>query len=155
MPKHVIRLLKNQDLPDLVKLARAYWSFEKITGFRPNRYQRIATRILKNASLGRIWIALEGDRLIGYLIVVFLMSLEYGGMAAEIDELYVDGSERGGGVGKALLRAAGRELLQKGVVQVSLRVGKSNSKGIRFYKNLGFRQRNKCLVMDRKTRAGW
>ena len=109
MPKHVIRLLKNQDLPDLVKLARAYWSFEKITGFRPNRYQRIATRILKNASLGRIWIALEGDRLIGYLIVVFLMSLEYGGMAAEIDELYVDGSERGRGVGKALLRAAGRD----------------------------------------------
>lgn len=151
----MIRLLKKRDLPDLVKLARAYWGFEKITGFRPNHYQRIATRILNNASLGRIWIALEGDRLVGYLVVVFLMSLEYGGMAAEVDELYVEESERGRGVGKALLRAAGGELLKKGVVQVSLRVGKSNSKGIRFYKTLGFRHRNKYLVMDCKIRAGW
>jgi ribosomal protein S18 acetylase RimI-like enzyme len=107
---------------------------------------------LKNPSLGRIWIAVERNRLIGYLVVVFLMSLEYGGIAAEIDELYVESSERGRGVGEALLKAAGKTLLQKGVGQVSLRVGKSNSQGIRFYKNLGFRKRNEFLVMDRKKR---
>lgn len=92
----------------------------------------------------------EGDRLIGYLVVVFLMSLEYGGISAEIDELYVDRPERGRGVGKALLKAAGKFLSQQNIVQISLRVGKSNQAAMRFYQNLGFRKRNEYLVMDRK-----
>ena len=154
MANYAIRPLKYRDLPKLLKLAHAYWKFENIQGFSPKQYQRLAVKILKNPSLGRIWIAVERNRLIGYLVVVFLMSLEYGGTAGEIDELYVESSERGRGVGGALLKAAGKTLLRKGVGQVSLRVGKSNSQGIRFYKNLGFRKRNEFLVMDRKKKKG-
>jgi len=131
-------------------LARAYWKFEKIRGFQPKKHQKLITKILKKRCLGEVWVAEEGDRLIGYLVVVFLMSLEYGGISAEIDELYVDRPERGRGVGKALLKAAGKFLSQQEIVQISLRVGKSNHNAIRFYKKLGFRKRNEYLVMDRK-----
>jgi ribosomal protein S18 acetylase RimI-like enzyme len=154
MPKCVIRPLKSRDLPNLLKLAQAYWGFEKIRGFRAKDYRKLAVKILKNPSLGRIWVAVEGDRLLGYLVVVFLMSLEYGGIAAEIDELYVDRMERGRGVGDSLLKAAGKRLTKEGVVQICLRVGKSNAVGIRFYKKMGFRRRNEFLVMDRKRRVG-
>jgi len=131
-------------------LARAYWKFEKISGFQPKDYRRLAVKILKNPSLGRIWVAVEGDRLIGYLVLVFLMSLEYGGIAVEIDELYVDRLYRGRGVGESLLQAADMRLSTQGVASISLRVGKSNRAGIRFYEKLGFRRRNEFLVMDRK-----
>ena len=154
MPKCVIRPLKSRDLPNLLKLAQAYWGFEKIRGFRAKDYRKLAVKILKNPSLGRIWVAVEGDRLLGYLVVVFLMSLEYRGIAAEIDELYVDRMERGRGVGDSLLKAAGKRLTKEGVVQICLRVGKSNAVGIRFYEKLGFRRRNEFLVMDRKRRVG-
>jgi len=150
MPKCVIRPLKSRDLPKLIKLARAYWKFEKISGFQPKDYRRLAVKILKNPSLGRIWVAVEGDRLIGYLVLVFLMSLEYGGIAVEIDELYVDRLYRGRGVGESLLQAADMRLSTQGVASISLRVGKSNRAGIRFYEKLGFRRRNEFLVMDRK-----
>ena len=91
--------------------------------------------------------------MLGYLVVVFLMSLEYRGIAAEIDELYVDRMERGRGVGESLLQAAGKKLKQQGIASISLRVGKSNRAGIRFYEKLGFRRRNEFLVMDRKRRG--
>ena len=154
MPKCVIRPLKSRDLPNLLTLAHAYWGFEKIRGFRTKDYRKLAVKILKNPSLGRIWVAVKGDRLLGYLVVVFLMSLEYGGIAAEIDELCVDRMERGRGVGESLLQAAGKRLRHQGVATISLRVGKSNRVGIRFYEKLGFRRRNEFLVMDRKRRGG-
>ena len=105
--------------------------------------------------MGSVWIAMKGDRLIGYLVLVLLISLEYGGMVAEIDELYVDVSARGRGVGGALLKSAGKRLWQKGIAQMSLRVGKSNPSAVRFYQKLGFRKRTEYLVMDRKGTRGW
>ena len=149
MSNYVIRPLKSGDLPKLLKLAHAYWKFEKINGFRSKGYRGLAVKILKNPSLGRIWVAVEGDRLIGYLVVVFLISLEYRGMAAEIDELYVDRLDRGRGVGESLLGVARKKLSLQGLGQMSLRVGKSNRSAIRFYKKMGFRKRNEFLVMDR------
>jgi ribosomal protein S18 acetylase RimI-like enzyme len=146
---YVIRPLKSGDLPKLLKLAHAYWTFEKINGFRSKGYRGLAVKILKNPSLGRIWVAAGEGRLIGYLVVVFLISLEYRGMAAEIDELYVDRLDRGRGVGESLLRVAGKKLSLQGLGQMSLRVGKSNRRAIRFYEKMGFRKRNEFLVMDR------
>lgn len=150
--KYRIRKIRNSDVPELVRLARAYWSFEKIPGFSPKRYQHLIWKILKNPSLGRIWVATQENRVIGYLVVVFLMSLEYGGLSSEIDELYVDRLARGRAAGKSLLKAAGKSLSKMGVAQVSLRVGKANRRAIRFYKNQGFRSLNGFFVMDRKAR---
>jgi ribosomal protein S18 acetylase RimI-like enzyme len=53
-------------------------------------------------------------------------------------------------VGAALLKTAGKFLSQQGIVQISLRVGKSNHAAMRFYQKLGFQKRNEYLVMDRK-----
>ncbi len=139
-----------KDLPKIFKLAQAYWKFEKLPGFSPNAYKKLVTKILKTPALGKIWVAVERDQLIGYLVVVFLMSLEYGGISSEVDELYVESSKRGRGVGEALLTAAWQKMYEKRVVRISLRVGKSNKKGIRFYRKIGFLERNEFLVMDRK-----
>jgi len=150
MPNYKIRPLLRRDLPQLIELARVYWRFEKIPGFHPKLYRKLVTKIQKNPSQGRIWVAIEGDRLIGYLIVVYLMSLEYGGNSAEIDELYVKTLERGRGVGKSLLKTFGKRIRREKVVQISLRVGKLNREGIRFYKKFGFRERKESLIMDQK-----
>jgi len=124
MPNYKIRPLLRKDLPKLIELARAYWRFEKIPGFHPKLYRNLVTKIQKNPSQGRIWVAIEGDRPIGYLIAVYLMSFEYGGISTEIDEFYVKDSERGRGVGKSLLKTFRERMRRQKVVQISLRVGK-------------------------------
>ena len=150
MPNYKIRPLLRKDLPKLIELARAYWRFEKIPGFHPKLYRNLVTKIQKNPSQGRIWVAIEGDRPIGYLIAVYLMSFEYGGISTEIDEFYVKDSERGRGVGKSLLKTFRERMRRQKVVQISLRIGKLNPRGIHFYKKLGFRERKGFLIMDQK-----
>jgi len=109
MPNYKIRPLLRKDLPKLIELARAYWRFEKIPGFHPKLYRNLVTKIQKNPSQGRIWVAIEGDRPIGYLIAVYLMSFEYGGISTEIDEFYVKDSERGRGWESRYSRLSGKE----------------------------------------------
>ena len=148
MPNYKVRPLLRRDLPKLIELARAYWRFEKIPSFHPKLYRKLVTKIQKNPSQGRIWVAIQGDRPIGYLIAVYLMSFEYGGISAEIDEFYVKNLERGRGVGKSLLKTFRERMRRQEVVQISLRVRKLNRRGIRFYKKLGFRERKGFLIMD-------
>ena len=150
MPNYKIRPLLRRDLQKLIELARAYWRFEKISGFQPKLYRKLVTKIQKNPSQGRIWVAIQGDRLIGYLIAVYLISFEYGGISAEIDEFYVKDPERGRGVGESLLKTFRGKMRRQKVVQISLRVGKLNREGIRFYKKFGFRERKGFLIMDQK-----
>ena len=145
-----IRPCRPRDLAKITLLARAYWKFEGVPGFQPAKYRKLLSKILRNPSLGKVWVAAEGDRLIGYLVAAFLVSLEYGGISSEIDELYVDRQKRGRGVGLALLKTAFRGRGSRGSPAISLRVGKSNGAGIRFYRRLGFRPRTGFLVMDRK-----
>ena len=52
------------------------------------------------------WVAEEGGRLVGYLLAVYLFSLEHGGMMAEIDEFFVLNEKRSLHIGTALLDAA-------------------------------------------------
>lgn len=150
MPNYKIRPLLRRDLQKLIELARAYWRFEKIPGFQPKLYRKLVTKIQKNPSQGRIWVAIQGDRVIGYLIAVYLISFEYGGISAEIDEFYVKDPERGRGVGESLLKTFRGKMRRQKVVQISLRVGKLNHEGIRFYKKFGFRERKGFLIMDQK-----
>ena len=145
-----IRPCKLRDLAGISLLAQAYWKFEGVSGFQAAKYKKLLSKILRNPSLGKVWVAAEGNRLIGYLVMVFLISLEYGGISSEIDELYVDRRNRGRGVGLALLKAAISRQGCRGATAISLRVGKSNAAGIRFYRRLGFRRRAGFLVMDRK-----
>jgi len=148
-----IRPCQPRDLAKIPLLARAYWKFERVPGFQPAKYQKLLSKILRNPSLGKVWVAAEGEQLIGYLVVVFIVSLEYGGISSEIDEFYVDRKKRGRGVGLALLSAAFRTQGSRGTTAISLRVGKSNVAGIRFYRGLGFRPRTEFLVMDRKNKG--
>jgi len=53
-------------------------------------------------------------------------------------------------VGESLLKTFRGKMRRQKVVQISLRVGKLNHEGIRFYKKFGFRERKGFLIMDQK-----
>jgi len=84
-------------------------------------------------------VAEEGGRLVGYLLAVYLFSLEHGGMMAEIDEFFVLSEKRSSRVGTALLGAATRAMTQEGITHMQLQLGSQNLNGKRFYERHGFR----------------
>jgi GNAT superfamily N-acetyltransferase len=68
--------------------------------------------LLQTPVYGVVYLAREESAPIGYLVICFDYSLEYRGKGAWIDELFIEASHRGQGIGTQLLdhaEAASRE----------------------------------------------
>ena len=135
----LIRLARDSDLENLASLIELYWEFENIAGFDRARITTLLADFLSRPQLGCCWVAEEGDKLVGYLLAVYLFSLEHGGMMAEIDEFFVLSEKRSLNTGTVLLNAAMRAMTQAGITQLQLQLATQNTKGKRFYERHGFR----------------
>lgn len=144
-----VRRAGPDDAAGMLPLVEEYWRFEELPGFEPGRVGRELRRVLSDARLGAGWIAESGRRPVGYLLAVYVFSLEHGGMTAEIDEFFVLASARGTGLGGRLLRAAEAEFAATGCTNVSLQLGRSNDPGRRFYSRHGYEPRAGFELLDK------
>jgi GNAT superfamily N-acetyltransferase len=134
----MIRVANASDLSALTSLIERYWEFERIKGFDAARITTLLTDLFRSPDRGQIWIAQEGARSVGYLLAVYLFSLEHGGLMAEIDEFFVVPEKRSLKIGAAPLEAATAAMTQRGITHLQLQLGSSNSRGRHFYSNFGF-----------------
>src|SRR5262249_42126725 len=95
---------------------------------------------------GCIFVARDGDRLVGVAYVSFIWSLEHGGHAAWLEELYVLPAERSRGIGSALLTAAVDFARADGCAAVALEVEADHVRAANLYARNGF---------ERHSRARW
>lgn len=137
-----IRAATSADVPGIVPLVAEYWRFESIAGFSAVNVTQLLTRVCEDARLGRAWIASYEGVDVGYLLAVFVFSLEYQGLTAEIDEFFVLPKYRGYGAGARLLAAAEQGFRTEGCTNVSLQIGRANEEARRFYRGHGFEDRD-------------
>jgi GNAT superfamily N-acetyltransferase len=149
----VIRLAHLSDADNIASLVQRYWEFEAIPGFDRSRITILLTAFLRQKERGACWLAMKDDQPIGYLLAVYVFSLEHGGMMAEIDELFVVPEQRSNGVGVALLREAEREMERAGLARVQLQLSPQNRSARLFYEQNGFQARGYELL-DKSLRAG-
>jgi GNAT superfamily N-acetyltransferase len=129
------------DVPHLVPLVGQYWHFEGMEGFDAVTVAPLLSRIASQPELGAIWVAETDGELVGYLIAVYIFSLEQKGLMAEIDEFFVSPGARTYGVGAALLAVAESDLAGAGCVAVQLQLGKDNWRARAFYRRHGYDER--------------
>lgn len=130
-----------EDLDALLPMVEQYWRFEAIEGYEVGRMRRLLGRVLDDASLGRAWVATVYGEPAGYLLAVYVFSLEHQGVTAEIDEFFVVPQHRGLGLGAKMLAAAETQFRAEGCTNVSLQIGRSNEDARRFYRSHGFEDR--------------
>ncbi|HUQ09616.1 MAG TPA: GNAT family N-acetyltransferase [Steroidobacteraceae bacterium] len=130
-----------EDIDSLLPMVEQYWRFENIEGFDPARMRALLTRVLEDASLGRVWIARVYGEPAGYLLAVYVFSLEHQGLTAEIDEFFVDPQHRSLGIGASMLAAAEAQFRTEECTNVSLQLGRSNEAARKFYRQHGFENR--------------
>lgn len=87
---------------------------------------------------------------IGYLVVTFGWSLEFGGMDGFIDELYVRPGVRGRGIASETLQSLPRALAGAGLKALHLEVRRSDDKAQSLYSRAGFVKRAEYMLMTRK-----
>jgi GNAT superfamily N-acetyltransferase len=144
-----IRPAAQADIPRLLVLIQGYWEFEAIAGFDARRITALLGQLLATPALGAAWVAEAQGRLLGYAIVVQLLSLEHQGLMGEIDEFFVLPEARSLGVGAALLVALETALTASGCVRLELQLGIANSKARGFYQRHGFTQRDGYQLLNK------
>lgn len=142
------------DVRELLPLVAAYWEHEGLSGFDSARVAAQLERLLSEPNLGTCWIARADDRLVGYLLAVYVFSLEHMGLTAEIDEFFVLPAGRGAGLGSELLELAETEFARVGCTNVSLQLGRGNSAARRFYVRHGYAERSGYELLDKDLSVG-
>ncbi|HEX3065461.1 MAG TPA: GNAT family N-acetyltransferase [Dongiaceae bacterium] len=85
-------------------------------------------------------IAERGSKAVGMVLFFPWLSTWRGRLNLYIQDLYVEPTERGGGLGRRLLAAAAREGKKRGCKGLLLAVEISNADAARFYTRLGFQR---------------
>jgi ribosomal protein S18 acetylase RimI-like enzyme len=144
-----IRQATALDIPALLPLVEQYWIFEDIAGFDGPRVGRELARAMASPDLASAGIALTKGQPVGYLLAVYVFSLEHLGLTAEIDEFFVLPSARGQGIGEELLRLAEAEFVRRGCTNVALQLGRGNDRARTFYRALGYGEREGYELLDK------
>jgi diamine N-acetyltransferase len=131
---HLMRLMQNDDP----------WSVP----FEEERAQRTVEALLSNSPLGQIWLIEVEAKVIGYIVITFDFSLEYGGRVAWIDEFFVANEARGNGVGQRALELAERSAYEAGAFSMALGVTQGN-RAINLYRRGGFKDVKGTFLMKR------
>ncbi|MDR5725871.1 MAG: GNAT family N-acetyltransferase [Terriglobia bacterium] len=135
----LIRLARDSDRENIASLVALYWELENIPGYDRARLTTLLADFLSKPLRGRCWVAEEGGRLVGYLLAVYLFSLEHGGNMAEIDEFFVLNEKRSLHAGTALLDTASEAMTKDGITHLQLQLSTQNLNAKRFYERHGFR----------------
>ena len=72
---------------------------------------------ISNENLGKSWLIYSENEIVGYIILTFIFSFEYGGKIAFVDELFIKETARGKGIGKEAI-----QFIQKEVPKLSLKL---------------------------------
>jgi GNAT superfamily N-acetyltransferase len=137
------------DIPALLPLVAEYWRFENVAGFNAEGVAAQLERLLSNPALGAGWIAELDGTAVGYLLAVYVFSLEHMGLTAEIDEFFVSPSRQGQGVGTGLLALAEAEFRRAGCTNVALQLSRGNDEARAYYRRHGYGERSAYELLDK------
>lgn len=107
------------------------------TVMTPERVQRTFQELRLRPEKGRIIVFELDDQLVGYAILIFFWSNEFGGDFVEVDELFVAKEYRSRGIGAAFFRWLETEFRGKAVA-LGLQVALANDRAFEFYQRMGF-----------------
>jgi GNAT superfamily N-acetyltransferase len=148
-PQVDIRTATSSDVQALVTLVEQYWKFEAIEGFDATRIAALFERVAVQPTLGHAWLATVDGTPAGYLFAVYVFSLEYQGLTAEIDELYVTPQHRRLGLGARLLSTAECTFREGGCTVAFLQIGRDNDAARAFYRGHGYADRAGFELVDK------
>jgi GNAT superfamily N-acetyltransferase len=124
------------DIPVLVELMGEFYAE---SNYRLDRHWAAASfdQLLGESHRGGAWIAHAGGEPSGYVVIALRHSMEFGGLAGVIDDLFVRPAHRRQGIGAALLGAAFEECRRLGAVSMEVEVGDDNAAAANLYRAFG------------------
>lgn len=99
--------------------------------------------------LGRVYLVSNDEEIIGYFVLTFCFSFEFKGRTAFVDELFLQDTYRGKGIGGQVLDFVDEQAQRLGLKALHLEVERHNENGKRLYVKKGFKEHGRALMTKR------
>ncbi len=139
------KIASEKDVPEILEMMEQFNSIDNYSFDRGKTKENLLL-FLANQNLGRAWVINSNNLIIGYIVLAFGFSFEYGGRDAFIDELFLKTEFRQKGVGKLAMDFILDEAPRLGVKAVHLEVEQHNEGGAKLYKQKGFEDKGRVLL---------
>ena len=143
--KPKFRLAKKEDINSLCTMMRSFYQIDNYP-FDHVVQEKNLNQFLAGNELGRIWLIETDTQIIGYIVLTFGYSFEYGGRDAFIDEFFITDGYRHKGIGDATLRFVSDEALGLQIMALHLEVEKHNKAGNSLYHKHKFKEGDRKLM---------
>ncbi len=116
----------------------------------PDTLRAALVPLLEGSPHGAVYIVGPVRAPIGYAVVCFGWSLEFGGLDGFLDEIYIRPGVRGRGIGSEILNSLPKALAGAGLKALHLEVRRDNEKARALYAKLHFEPREQYMLMTRR-----
>ena len=107
---------------------------------------------ISNEHLGKSWLMYSENEIVGYIILTFIFSFEYGGKIAFVDELFIKETARGKGFGKEAIQFIQSEVSKLSLKLLYLEVEPHNENAQKLYLAHDFELHNRKLMKYKVTK---
>ncbi len=107
---------------------------------------------ISNEHLGKSWLIYSENEIVGYIILTFIFSFEYGGKIAFLDELFIKETARGKGFGKEAIQFIQQEVPKLSLKLLYLEVEPHNENAQKLYLAHDFELHNRKLMKYKVTK---
>jgi GNAT superfamily N-acetyltransferase len=104
------------------------------------------TKLLADERLGYVWFIQTNGQDVGYMVLTLCFSMEYGGINAYVDDLFVRKPFRGAGLGTAALTEFRAFCSERGIRAVHVETGRDNAAAQAVYRRVGFVHTDRLLL---------
>jgi GNAT superfamily N-acetyltransferase len=140
--------VRAESLKRLIPFVRAFYAH---FGYPYDEREKVSVlrKMLRDTSIGRVWLIEYEDRAVGYILVAFSFSLEFDGRIAFLDELFIEASGRDKGLGVRVLEKVEDICRRRGIKALRLESEVHNERATALYARLGFVDHARHLMTKR------
>ncbi len=143
-----LHLARPEHLDKLLSLVEAFHAEEGLQSSPELRRAGIEP-LLQGIPYGAVYIIGPTRAPIGYIVMTFGWSVEFGGMDGFVDEIYVRPAVRGRGIATEVLIELPKTLAEAGIKALHLEVDRDNEQAQRLYQRARFQPRDRSMLMTK------
>jgi ribosomal protein S18 acetylase RimI-like enzyme len=134
-----VRLATHADVPELVELMREFYAESSYPLDQAWAAQAFAS-LISEPSRGAVWLMEQDGVIAGHVVLSVRHAMEFGGLSAYIDDLFVRPAYRRQGAGRAGLDALFAECRRRDCRSIEVEVGPDNRAANALYRRYGLAQ---------------
>jgi GNAT superfamily N-acetyltransferase len=141
----VIEKASRAEIDAVVGMVRSFYE-ESSYPFEVAAVYAAVDALIADPKKGGLWIVKADGEAVGYAVLTYGFSIEYGGVDAFVDEIWLTEKRRGQGFGSKLFARMDEQCRRHGVRALHLEVERANAAAQRLYRGWGFEVHGRTLM---------